>query len=381
MPELTTAFAPAERSRPDEIRIHAQYFADAWFFGELLHYVPDMVLILNRHRQIIYANRTVLQFVKAPDLPAVLGLRPGELFGCRHSHETEGGCGTTLFCRYCGAVKAVLDSQAGRFAVEECRLTIVGPRGEEALDLRVWASPMKLRDEPFTFFAVADIADEKRRYFLENIFLHDIMNTATALKGFSWMLRTGVGQTESEAYIQRIATLSDWIIEEIEAHRQLMAAESGELEIGIERVGSRGLLEAVLAAHQRPDLLNGRRLCIAEESADAELETDPSLLRRVLGNMVKNAIEGSAPGEVVTMACRLGRGSVVFTVHNPTYIPENIRLQMFSRSFSTKGAGRGLGTYSMKFLSERYLAGKISYTSTEADGTTFAAEYPLRHPG
>ncbi len=338
-----------------------------------------MVLILNRHRQVIYANRAVLQFVKAPDLSAVVGLRPGELFGCKHSHETGGGCGTTLFCRYCGAVKAVLDSQAGVFAVEECRLTIAGPHGEEALDLRVWASPMKLRGEPFTFFAVADIADEKRRHFLENIFLHDIMNTATALKGFSWMLQTGVDQAESETYIQRIASLSDWIIEEIESHRQLIAAENGELEIVIERVGTRELLEAVLAAHQRPELLNGRRLRIGDECVDAELESDPNLLRRVLGNMVKNAIEGSAPGELVTMASRLGRYSVAFTVHNPTYIPENIRLQMFNRSFSTKGVGRGLGTYSMKFLTERYLRGKISFTSTEAEGTIFSAEYPLKY--
>jgi hypothetical protein len=71
---------------------------------------------------------------------------------------------------------------------------------------------------------------------------------------------------------------------------------------------------------------------------------------------VKNAIEGSAPGELVTTGWRRDSDRVVFHVHNPTYIPENIRLQMFSRSFSTKGAGRDLGTYSVMLLAEKYLA-------------------------
>jgi signal transduction histidine kinase len=49
---------------------------------------------------------------------------------------------------------------------------------------------------------------------------------------------------------------------------------------------------------------------------------------------------------------------------------------MFQRSFSTKGAGRGLGSYSVKLLSERYLNGKVSFTSSEDEGTTFIARYP-----
>ena len=57
-------------------------------------------------------------------------------------------------------------------------------------------------------------------------------------------------------------------------------------------------------------------------------------------------------------------------------MPHVVQLQLFQRSFSTKGLGRGLGTYSMKLLSERYLGGRISFTSTEEAGTTFTASYP-----
>ena len=43
-------------------------------------------------------------------------------------------------------------------------------------------------------------------------------------------------------------------------------------------------------------------------------------------------------------------------------MPRQVQLQIFKRSFSTKGAARGLGTYSMRLLSERYLKGVVSFT-------------------
>jgi len=53
------------------------------------------------------------------------------------------------------------------------------------------------------------------------------------------------------------------------------------------------------------------------------------------------------------------------------------QLQIFRRSFSTKGIDRGMGTYSMKLLTE-YLQGEVSFTSSEENGTLFVARYPLK---
>jgi sensor histidine kinase regulating citrate/malate metabolism len=55
-------------------------------------------------------------------------------------------------------------------------------------------------------------------------------------------------------------------------------------------------------------------------------------------------------------------------------IPEGIREQIFMRSFSTKGATRGLGTYSVKLLTEKYLKGKASFLSNTSEGTVFTIE-------
>jgi signal transduction histidine kinase len=376
---VLTQFAPAERAGMAELGRQRSHFSDAWFFGELMHYLPEMVLILNRERQVVYANRAALAGAGARDLDAVVGLRPGEAFRCIHSSEPPGGCGTTLFCRYCGAVEAILQSQQGRFAVEECRLTVERAGVEEALDLRVWASPMTVAGETYTFFVMGDIADEKRRTVLERIFLHDLTNTASALNGFLELLEYPALDAEMrDDYTRRVLGLSGRILDEIDAHRQLLAAEHNELKTDPQPMESRTFLLEILGTYDRPDLLDGRILKLADDVAPVTFESDRALLGRVVGNMVKNAIEASAPGETVTMGCRAEDGSVSLWVRNRTYMPENIRSQVFGRSFSTKGAGRGLGTYSMKYLTEKYLGGHVAFTSTEADGTTFTATYPLR---
>jgi signal transduction histidine kinase len=108
--------------------------------------------------------------------------------------------------------------------------------------------------------------------------------------------------------------------------------------------------------------------------------SDERLLGRVIGNMVKNALEASRSGDTVTLDCRMVGENIAFSVHNPACMPRNVQMQVFQRSFSTKGEGHGLGAYSMRLLSERYLGGKVSFTTSEEGGTTFTARYPIALP-
>ena len=52
-------------------------------------------------------------------------------------------------------------------------------------------------------------------------------------------------------------------------------------------------------------------------------------------------------------------------------MPQSTQLQVFNRSFTTKGQGRGLGTYSVRLLTERYLKGSVDFVSKPGTGTTF----------
>ena len=66
-----------------------------------------------------------------------------------------------------------------------------------------------------------------------------------------------------------------------------------------------------------------------------------------------------------------------FEVHNQGFMPPEVQSHVFKISFSTKGKGRGLGTYSMRLLSERYLSGSVTFVSSPETGTTFIASFPI----
>jgi hypothetical protein len=98
---------------------------------------------------------------------------------------------------------------------------------------------------------------------------------------------------------------------------------------------------------------------------------------RILLNMAKNAAEATPDGGSIEVICRKGDEIASFSIHNKGIIPDDIRLQIFQRSFSTKGYGRGLGTYSMKLFGENYLKGRVYFTSDEKEGTIFTVEVPI----
>ena len=110
---------------------------------------------------------------------------------------------------------------------------------------------------------------------------------------------------------------------------------------------------------------------------DVAVETDVALSLRVLGNMVTNALEATGENdEIRVWAEREGR-STSFCVWNRQPIDKTVALRIFQRNYSTKkGDGRGLGTYSMKLLGEQYLGGKVSFSTSEQDGTVFRFTLP-----
>jgi nitrogen-specific signal transduction histidine kinase len=373
---LPTAFAPAERDSPQQVSHQANAVAGSRHVRDLLDAVPNIVLILNDSRQIVYANDVMLNFLGVSDGACLLGQRPGEALDCIHSTEHEGGCGTTEFCKTCGAVRAILAcQQSGKRDEQECRIS--RRRDGDALDLRVWTTPLFVGSNRFTTVAISDISDEKRRRALEHIFFHDVLNVAAGLKGLSDLVARGTSRPNLE-FFKRIQMLSRQIIDEIDTQRDLDSAETGELQVHVEQLRSRTVLESVVEVYTGHPTSLERILVIAADAADAPLFSDGTLLRRVVGNMTKNALEACRSGESVTLGCTDSEGHVRFSVHNPGVMSEEVRLQVFQRSFSTKGRGRGLGTYSMKLLSERYLKGKVTFTTDPRIGTTFFAEFPER---
>ena len=349
-------FATPERAPREDLRRQCDYFSSDRIVRPLLDAVPTLLAILNRQRQIVYANKALFDFLDVPQEVMIFGQRPGEALGCLHAFENEGGCGTSEACSTCGAVLAILAGLRGKRDVRECRMMRKNGGRVENLDLMVWATPFSYTEEEFTVFSVTDISHEKRRQALERIFFHDILNVAGSVRGFAEVLKTYRPENREEIY-DLLYQAADQIIDEIQGQRTLLDAENGELRVSLEKVGSRSFLERLVEIYRRQEAAEKRRLALDPDSQDIPLISDRTLLGRVVGNMVKNALEACRQGETVTVGCREKGGFIEFWVHNPGFIPQEAQLQIFNRSFSTKGQGRGLGTHSMRLLSE-YLGGK-----------------------
>ncbi len=355
------------------IRAQAQRIASWEEMRELMDGVPDILLAVNTTRQIVYANRAAANFFKAREASDLWGKRPGEAAGCVHSHETPHGCGTADACMVCGALNAILQGLAGGTVVEECRMMCAG---ENALDLRVWARPFELDGERFAFLSIRDISDEKRRNALEKIFFHDLLNTAGGLQSISEIIECSAPE-ELRELRDIITSLSEQLVDEIQAQKELLAAERGELHVQLRKINSRDVIAKVISLYLKNHVCDGKTIQSAGACREVEFQSDMPLLLRVLGNLAKNALEATPPGGTVTVGCReVPDDRVEFSMHNVGVIPKEAQLQIFNRSFSTKGGGRGLGTYSVKLLAERHLGGKTFFTSTPQEGTTFFVQLP-----
>ncbi len=367
-PFLPIAVAPAADVRATHARVMGTPM-----LVHTLDALPGMTLLLNKQRQTVYANRAALRHLGYDSLDEALGRRPGDLMHCVHA--AADACGTTDSCRYCGAAQVQASALQGKTAEQECRINPETAGGE--LDLRVSAQPFMVGPDELLLLSVTDIADEKRREALEAMFFHDVLNTAGGIRGLTGLIRSAT-PAEAVPMQQTLETLSASLVDEIEQQRGLTQAERGELMIAVAPLNAQRVLESVAAHYSGHLVARGRTIEVEPEAETILFETDPVLIGRVLGNMLKNALEAVDAGTTVRVRAVRHGDRVRFEVWNPGCMPESAQKQVFQRSYSTKGASRGLGTYGMRLLTERYLGGRVWFESDKAQGTRFVAELPAR---
>jgi hypothetical protein len=376
---LATYFASPERSTAEELdRQHALLAGDEGLCN-LLDAMPEFVMVVGPTRQILLGNRSLAHFAASQGCDAFIGARPGELLSCRHALSAPAGCGTGEACRTCGAVEAILAGLAGDRACYECRVLRETPHGPDALDLKVWGTPFRWQGQALALVVAVDISDEKRRKVLERIFFHDILNTAGAISGLAELLVDGI-LTLDEAK-DNLMESARVLVEEIRSQRELLAAENNELVVNPTPLHSRQFLEMVALTYRNTPFGREREILIAPGVSETIFTSDERLLARVIGNLLKNALEASPAGGTVTLGCSVKGKEISFWCNNSGVIPRETQLQIFHRSFSTKEPGRGVGTYSVKILTERYLKGRVAFASNADDGTTFTVTYPFDMPG
>jgi hypothetical protein len=112
-------------------------------------------MLLNRHRQIVYANAAAQQMLCGDGDPATLyGCRLGEVMRCVHAKMGGAGCGTSPFCRICGAQRAVTGSLDERIEVQHCSFQLEGL--DVPLEVIISSAPVAMDHQSYVLVMIQD---------------------------------------------------------------------------------------------------------------------------------------------------------------------------------------------------------------------------------
>lgn len=379
-----TQFAPNDRLGQAKIEKQLALFISSMQgeteIRELLDKLSFPILLLNDNRQIIYANRSFLVLISR-QLKEIQGLRLGEAVGCTHAMNGEYGCGSNIQCSQCPAVNGMLASldHLNQSQVE-CAITTAS---NDSLELELNFNSWQVDNETYLLTTAEDIREKNHREMLERTVLHDIQNTSGALNAFAEEFLSLVQEASNPRLLslaKMIRHISTIVTDELVAHSQLVNLEVNSLRINISSVKLDEFIPEIVDLYSTFPWARNSYFIKQATTKDISILTDPVILKRVIVNLLKNAAEAEIEYDKSPITINWGsdREQAFISIHNNAAIPQEIQYQLFRKYSSTKGKGRGIGTYSVKVLVENYLNAKVSFHSSPETGTTFSVFFPLQ---
>jgi signal transduction histidine kinase len=220
---------------------------------------------------------------------------------------------------------------------------------------------------------------EAAKRTLTDMIVHDLQNPLTGIKAFLDLLSSREGGLSAgergalEEALRRSNDLSQMILNVLQVSR----AESGSLEVYVENVDAAALVREICKAYELHAKQEGRELVI-DAPSPVLVRSDQTLLRRVLYNLLRNALRHTPKGTRVTVKVApagAGRAEVVVSDDGPG-IPPEVHPMLFEKfgGHALRQAGlrvdTGLGLAFCKAAVEA-VGGEIVVQSDGKSGTTF----------
>lgn len=298
----------------------------------------------------------------------------GDFLKCSNAISTMKGCGCHQNCKKCKLRDMVEESMREMKKMETDVSMLL--KNNQDYCAHVFSTPFFDNGKKFSLVLLLDRTSRQRELMLERVFCHDLLNLSGALNG---LLDTMDNSDTDEIRIV-LKSISSQMMEEIKAQRDLIYAINGLLKPN----------KAVFKASEVLDFVKGSLCQIASDMynvniiiestlTDEDLESDKVLINRVIHNMVKNACEDNAAGDVIVRA-KVEDNAIIYSVHNDAVMSLDTKSKVFIQGNTTKKQGHGLGTYSMKLIGENYLGGKVYFKSEKNFGTEFYFELPKANP-
>lgn len=375
---MRSSFASPDRAPAEILEQQISMISSHPLINCLIQAINGVFAVCNKDRQILSVNSSLLKLMGLSCPSSVIGLRPGEALNCIHARRCESGCGTSESCENCGAAIAMVTSLEKNEPVEKiCAISVNHTRQKRDFYFLVKSTPLELENERIILLTMQDITRLQELQCMEKVFLHDVVNLSSALSGLS-EFALDCEPEDLPLLLKTISNTTSRLLSEVKLQRTLTSETPENYVPRKQAMSLREVFEETIDAISGHPSTKNRKLRKPEILPDKKFLTDKALLIKVLQNMLLNAFENSDDGRAVRFWVDCGKTNLSFCVWNHRAIRKEMRGRIFQRNNTTKTEeGHGLGTFSMKTFGEIFLGGKISFESSEEQGTIFRFFLPL----
>jgi PAS domain S-box-containing protein len=212
---------------------------------------------------------------------------------------------------------------------------------------------------------------------------HDIRNPLQAITSSVYLakeeLKTLPESSEKEDLTESLETIEDQVayINKIVSDLQDFVKP---LNPKIEEVDLQKLVKDAFLSSAIPENI---KVLISVADDLRQLAVDRYFIKRVLVNLITNAIQAMPDGGTLTVKATQENGMARISVEDTGLgIPEENRNEIFKPLFTTKSKGQGFGLAVCKRLVEAHNDGSITFESEAGKGSKFTIQVPnkLRRP-
>ncbi len=210
-----------------------------------------------------------------------------------------------------------------------------------------------------------------------NMVGHDIRNPLQVIVGDLFLLdadAASLGDGETKSSMQESINSIRENVQYINKIVLDLQDYSRPLTITKEKVNVKRIIEEVSSLLSIPDNI---KIVVDVEKNFSEFICDSAILKRILTNLVYNAIQAMPNGGTLTIEAFYEKNHVIIFVKDTGVgIPEDVRSKLFTPMFTTKARGQGFGLVVVKRMIEA-LDGTVTFESEVGKGTKFKITLPM----